>query len=210
LLGLAGLSAAHFTVDYPTWRGDSFADGASQWSFPCANVTELPADHPNRTAWPMGGSIRMDVTHEWAFTYVNLGLGTNVTSFNISLIEGFNQTGNGTFCVKEAGKANLAAALEKMGRTMESLEGQPASLQIIQLSTRGSSLYNCADITFNSSAQILGDDQCSNSTGVGGVALQNAGEQGGNQTESGEEQPQPTGAAARVGGSVAFAAVLGA
>jgi hypothetical protein len=31
----ATLAAAHFGIDYPEWRGDSFADGASQYIYPC-------------------------------------------------------------------------------------------------------------------------------------------------------------------------------
>jgi hypothetical protein len=75
-------------------------------------------------------------------TYVNLGIGTNVSSFNISLVNQFNQTGNGTFCLKETGKANLAAGLAKAGLNATSAEGLEATLQIIQISTTGAALYN--------------------------------------------------------------------
>ncbi len=99
-----------------------------------ANVDQTTSAE-NRTEWPLtGGSIALDVSHPWALTYVNLGLGNNVTSFNITLVPGFNQTGNGTFCWPEVG----TAALAELGVT----EGQNASLQIIQLSTRGNALYN--------------------------------------------------------------------
>jgi len=36
-------------------------------------------------------------------------------------------------------------------------------------------LYNCADITFTSTAKVLSGDSCKNATGVGGVELENEG-----------------------------------
>ncbi|KAF2472432.1 uncharacterized protein BDR25DRAFT_258783 [Lindgomyces ingoldianus] len=177
LLTLLGLVSAHFQIEYPYWRGDSFAAGRSQWTFPCAGVNET-TDIKNRTQWPTtGGSIRLHVSHPWALTYVNLGIGTNVSSFNISLVTQFNQTGNGTFCLKETGKAALAAGLAKSGLDAKSLDGKQASLQIIQIASTGASLFNCADITFNATAALLPDNECSNSTGVSGVGIVNAGSQ---------------------------------
>ncbi|KAF2117307.1 hypothetical protein BDV96DRAFT_490101, partial [Lophiotrema nucula] len=190
VLSFLGSATAHFALDYPYWRGDSFAEGRSQWDFPCANVTET-TDLSNRTQWPAtGGSILLHAHHPWALTYVNLGLGTNVSSFNISLVSSFNQTGNGTFCLKETGKAALEADLAKAGLNTSSLEGTQASLQVIQITSSGASLYNCADITFNSSAALLADSECTNSTGVGGVAIQNA-----DATTSVSPTPSSTGAA---------------
>ncbi|KAF2870241.1 hypothetical protein BDV95DRAFT_575348 [Massariosphaeria phaeospora] len=174
LASLLSLTSAHFKVLNPQWRGDSLTlPDASQWTFPCANVSETPAN--NRTLWPLtGGSVRINGTHEWALTYVNLGLGTNVSAFNISLVDGFNQTGAGIFCLKEAGKAALEEGFKTAGLSMEDVEGMQASVQIIQISHSGASLYNCADITFNATAALLSDDECANSTGVSGVAIQNA------------------------------------
>ncbi|MCJ1466567.1 hypothetical protein MMC07_005187 [Pseudocyphellaria aurata] len=161
-IGGLQLAAAHFAINYPYWRGDSFQDPASQWLRPCANVNQTESN-TNRTLWPLtGGSLLLNVHHLWAFTYVNLGLGgDNTTVFNISLVPGFNQTGNGTFCFPTV---TLPASL---GVT----EGTNASIQVIQIGELGSSLYNCADITFSSNAKILGTDTCQNSTGVGGVPL---------------------------------------
>ncbi|KAF2794156.1 hypothetical protein K505DRAFT_222551, partial [Melanomma pulvis-pyrius CBS 109.77] len=184
---------AHFHVVYPEWRASSLTtEGASQWWFPCANISET-TDVNNRTQWPVtGGSLSLTVSHPWALTYVNLGIGTNVSAFNISLVNGFNQTGNGTFCLKETGKAALEAGLQKANLSKEALEGMQGSLQIIQIASTGASLYNCADITFNATAALLPDDQCKNGTGVGGVAIQNVGATAANATPS----PSPTGAAA--------------
>lgn len=144
LLSLLSLTTAHFSVEYPEWRGDSFAEYASQYTFPCANISET-LDITNRTAWsPNGGSLRLHVSHPWALTYVNLGIGTNITSFNVSLVEGFNQTGNGTFCLKETGRAALQEAMRVQGVTDP--EGVPASLQIIQIAHSGASLYNVCSL----------------------------------------------------------------
>lgn len=76
---------------------------------------------------------------------MNLGLGTNVTNFNISLVDTLNQTGKGVFCLKEAGRANLEAGLKAAGYSGfqdERLNGLEASVQVIQLGHSGSALYN--------------------------------------------------------------------
>lgn len=175
LFALLHLTSAHFTIEYPYWRGSSFAEGTSQWIFPCANVSETT----NRTAWATtGGSLRLHVGHHWALTYVNLGFGNNVTSFNTSLLDHFNQTGNGTFCLKETGKAQLAAGLGVAGYDAKSVDGVNATLQVIQISTTGAALYNCADITFNATAALLADSECTNSTDVGGIGILNADQAG--------------------------------
>ncbi|OCK79974.1 hypothetical protein K432DRAFT_405085 [Lepidopterella palustris CBS 459.81] len=175
-LALLSLTSAHFSIEYPYWRGSSFAEGTSQWIFPCANVTET-ADPTNRTAWsPTSGSLRLHVGHHWALTYVNIGLGPNATNFNISLVDHFNQTGNGTFCLKETGKSKLVAGLKAAGLEGEAVEGVQATLQVVQISTTGGALYNCADITFNSTAALLADSECANSTDVGGITVVNANE----------------------------------
>jgi len=57
-----------------------------------------------------------------------------VTSFNVSLVTGFNQTGNGTFCIREAGRAALAK--------LNIPDGTNATIQVIQTGESGSALYN--------------------------------------------------------------------
>ncbi|CAA9966018.1 hypothetical protein PTMSG1_09377 [Pyrenophora teres f. maculata] len=216
LLALAALSAganAHFRLLEPIWRGSSFNAPASQYIYPCANVNET-TDVANRTQWPTtGGSLIINGSHAHAFTYVNLALGSNATNFNITLLDVFNQTGAGIFCSKEAGKSHLDEAFKAAGYTGtgdQRLEGVLATVQVVQLGTRGSALYNCADIVFNSSAPLLGDDTCKNGTGVGGVALESAGEatQNGNATA---ETTKPNAAAPMFAnglGSGVFAAVV--
>jgi len=169
---------------------------------------------------------------------VNLGLGTNVSEFsNISLVADFNQTGNGTFCLKETGRARLEAAIKKAGLDVGKFEGTQATLQVIQISHGGASLFNvsalplmfcvgsweyrltftsfflrqCADITFNSSAPLLEDNECTNTTGVGGVEVVNADDHDhhGNGTATQSGGPKPTGAAALISPAVGVSLVAG-
>ena len=95
--------------------------------------------HENRTEWPLdGGSVVFKGSHPWALTYVNLALGgDNTTTFNISLVEGFNQTGNGTFCFPKI----------VLPEDLEVSDGMNASIQVVQLSTTGSSLYNVSTMS---------------------------------------------------------------
>lgn len=95
--------------------------------------------HNNRTEWPLdGGSVVFKGSHPWALTYVNLALGgDNTTSFNISLVQVFNQTGNGTYCFP---KIVLPEGLAVS-------DGTNASIQVIQLGTTGSALYNVSNMS---------------------------------------------------------------
>jgi len=151
--------SAHFSITYPYWRGNSFP---TQWTYPCTStlcsslketflafvltggylgggVNQSVSD-TNRTAWPLdGGSLVFMPTHPNAQTFVNLGLGGNVTRLNITLVPTFNQTGNGTFCFK---KLTLPSGLDIQ-------EGTNASIQVIQLSENGGALYNVRRITRN-------------------------------------------------------------
>ncbi|KAJ4298894.1 hypothetical protein N0V90_004137 [Kalmusia sp. IMI 367209] len=210
LASLAALASAHFHVLYPEWRGDSLTEEyASQWIWPCANISETT--NGTRTKWPTsGGSIKINGSHEYAFTYVNLGLGRNVTNFNISLVDNFNQTGAGVLCLKDAVKAALEEGLKAGNITggLDGLDGEDASLQVIQIGHTGSSLYNCMDITFSKDAKPLDDDQCQNGTDVGGTPI------GASQAEESPSEPSSStqpGAASAVRpfvGSVVVAAVL--
>ncbi|RPB25889.1 hypothetical protein L211DRAFT_861186 [Terfezia boudieri ATCC MYA-4762] len=160
ILSGASLASAHFSVIYPWWRGDSFK---TQWTYPCGGVNQSISNN-NRTLWPLdGGAIVFHGSHPWAQTYVNMGLGNNVTSLKVPLVPPFNQTGKGTFCfphvhIPDEVKPNIT-------------EGGNATLQVIQLSTTGGALYNCMDITFSSKAKNPESNVCFNSTGVGAANL---------------------------------------
>lgn len=40
LLSFLSLAAAHFSIEYPYWRGSSFEGDASQWISPCTSHTK--------------------------------------------------------------------------------------------------------------------------------------------------------------------------
>lgn len=176
-------------------RGDSFAPGASQYIFPCrlrtsqrnwspltstgANVNQTAKT--NRTVWPLtGGSLSLDLHHPWTYLFINLGVGTNYPTFNISLGPLYNETGNGTLCLPQiALPTGLPIA-----------DGTNASIQVVTVGDRGSALYNvspsspqdceaklikrqCADITFSATATLLSNTTCSNSTNVTVEAVAN-------------------------------------
>ncbi|GAB1743689.1 hypothetical protein NU219Hw_g613t1 [Hortaea werneckii] len=154
---LAQLALAHFDITYPGTRGDSFLPPASQWLYPCAGINTTT----NRTMWPTtGGSLVLDLHHPFTYIWLNLGLGEEVASFNVSLTPNlpYNETGNGTLCLPRV------ALPEEANVT----EGAVGSLQVITVGDSGSALYNCADLMFTSNATLLtaGEGECVNSTGV--------------------------------------------
>lgn len=150
-LSLASIATAHFSIEYPEWRGDSFATGASQWLYPC-KLSSIILSHPvltstlganvnqtattNRTLWPLtGGSLTLDLHHPWTYVFVNLGLGTDYPTFNISLTtQLLNETGNGTLCLP---KMTLPASVTPTS-------GQNASIQVVTIGQTGSALYNAS------------------------------------------------------------------
>ncbi|KAK4166338.1 hypothetical protein QBC43DRAFT_298538 [Cladorrhinum sp. PSN259] len=159
LLATAQLATAHFGLEYPTWRDNTLSAGAnsnySQYTWPCAGV---PGNNGNRTDWPLtGGSIKLDLHHKWTYLFINLGIGENVSNFNVSLTNPFwNSTGNGTLCVP---KLTLPANLPIQDGTL-------ASIQVVTIGETGNALYNCADITFRQSATALAEGDCKTSEGI--------------------------------------------
>jgi hypothetical protein len=97
-----------------------------------ANVNQTSST--NRTIWPLtGGSLNLDLHHPWTHVFVNLGLGTDYPTFNISLTQQpLNEKGNGTLC--------LPHLLLPTG--VSSVDGQNASIQVVALGQTGSALYN--------------------------------------------------------------------
>ena len=63
-----------------------------------AGIIDTP--DTNRTLWPLdGGSLNVTLHDGAAIIFVNLGLGVNVTNFNISLLDmPLNETGAGNLC----------------------------------------------------------------------------------------------------------------
>ena len=102
--------------------------------FPGANVSQENSS-TNRTAWPLdGGSVVLSSSHESVITYVNLGLGDEVTGFNVSLLAAYNATGNGTICFPQIGGDVLSS--------LNLTDGQTASLQVVHIGDSGNALYN--------------------------------------------------------------------
>ncbi|KAL4730752.1 hypothetical protein ACLX1H_002790 [Fusarium chlamydosporum] len=181
LLGLATVQAvsAHFGLVFPTWRADTLSeeneDRYSQWTYPCAGVDY---NKKNVTDWPLkGGSLTLDLHHEWSYIFVNLGLGENSTNFNISLTPDFlNATNAGTLFIEE-----LALPSE-----VKVSDGDYASIQVVTVGDTGSALYNCADIRFKENAKGP-----SNKTGdVDYVKIK---QQDGNGTEEGASNSSSSG-----------------
>ena len=118
-------------------------------SHPGANV---PDGTGNRTDWPLsGGSLTLDLHHTWTYLFINLGLGENVTNFNISLTGGnlWNSTGSGTLCIPK-----LPVDLPDVQ------EGANATLQVVTVGDGGSALYNCADVRLVEEVEEFGGEEC--------------------------------------------------
>lgn len=122
------------------------------------------------TDWPTGGgSLKLELHHAWTYVFVNLGLGTNVTNFNVSLTPQFwNVTGKGTLCV------------DKLAVPVNVSDGALASLQVVTVGDSGNALYNCADIRFKNDAKTL-----SNCTTTPGIKVNFIKDQTGNGSTSG-------------------------
>jgi len=199
ILFLATAVSAHFRLTTPQWRGDSLAlatnnASISQWNYPCAGIGQ---ENANRTDFPInGGQVSWNSSHEYAITFVNIGLGSTVNTFNISLLKNYNGTGAGVQCFPTLGRDVLTK--------LNISDGTQASLQVITISGSGASLFNCADITFRTNVTSSGE--CKNGTGVGGYIIQP--QAAANGSASGSGSGSTTGAASR--GVVPIAALLAA
>ncbi|KAK1752648.1 hypothetical protein QBC47DRAFT_389023 [Echria macrotheca] len=194
LLATAQLATAHFALDYPDWRANTLTSGTnySQWIYPCGGV---PGNSGNRTDWPLsGGSLILELHHPWTYVFVNLGLGANVSNFNYTLTPNFwNATGNGTLCVPEI----------KLPAELKVDDGTQASVQVVTVGESGSALYNCADITFRSSAKALAGDQCkTNNVTLTEITQQSSSSSSPTSTSS-SQPPKSTSAASLAGVNVA-------
>lgn len=180
LLFAAG-AAAHFGLTYPEWRADTLtadeASGYDQRVYPCKapfhsllpnskppkshqsqrtntlpEGANVPADEGPTTDWPLtGGSVTLDLHHDWTYLFLNLGLGTNVTNFNITLSPPlWNSTGSGTLCVPRL-PLTLPDDVE---------DGSEASLQVVTVGADGSALYNCANLRLVGEAEEFGGEEC--------------------------------------------------
>ncbi|KAI1138070.1 hypothetical protein F5Y05DRAFT_50195 [Hypoxylon sp. FL0543] len=155
-------ASAHFQINYPAWRADTVEnDTYSQWTWPCGGV---PDHVGNRTDWAInGGAVQLTLHHPWSYLWINLGLGNEVTNFNLTMApELMNVTGRGKFC------------LDNLHVPMDVADGTNASIQVITAgggdSGEGSALYNCADVTLRTNAPVP-DGMCKNDTTMSVVML---------------------------------------
>jgi len=173
LVALATCSSAHFVINYPLDRGNSYN---TQFEFPCGGL----APNGNRSFWPTnGGAISIVPLHDSALTTINIAIGNtvqetfDVNRYNHVMKATFNQTGgNGTFCLT---KLNIPGSLKPLVKA-----GVNATIQIVQLVTSGAALYNCADITFSDTEANrfanpeVWNEICFNSSNMGANYITNA------------------------------------
>lgn len=149
LLAIASLTSAHFNLEFPPAR--DFNERTLD-QFPCGGFN-TPS---TRTPWPIsGGQIALKMGHTQSNVEVLIAVGNNPGSaFNTVIRPTFLQTGLGAFCMT--------------GLTLPSsinvTEGINATIQVITNGDPDGGLYNCADITFSSTAAAAGS--CTNATGV--------------------------------------------
>ncbi|KAI5851205.1 hypothetical protein DFP73DRAFT_454072, partial [Morchella snyderi] len=159
LLPLAAAAvSAHFSLTYPTSRGDS---DETQAESPCGGLN-TPSNE--RSLWSTtGGTLKFEAGHDEAETAVYLAIGNNPTAndFNITLSPVFMQIGLGAFCWN---------TLTVPDGTPGVADGANATIQVVQRGHTGGGLYNCADITFTTEPLMLTQD-CANGTGVSGEAI---------------------------------------
>ncbi|KAH6679711.1 hypothetical protein B0J14DRAFT_581420 [Halenospora varia] len=151
LAAFASMVSAHFNLNFPAARG---FNEDTLGTFPCGGQDTVSS---NRTAWPLsGGQIALKMGHINANVEVLLGLGNSPgSSFNYVLRQTFQETGLGAFCMTGF---SLPSGLNMT-------EGQNATIQVVTNGDPNGGLYNCADITFSSTAASAGS-ACSNNTGV--------------------------------------------
>lgn len=203
---LAPLAAAHFKLDFPPARG---FDEETLPTFPCGGQNTVSS---NRTQWPLtGGSIALTMGHIQTNIAVFIGIGNDVGSgFNTVVRQTFGEQGLGAFCM---------TGFDVTGLGLNITDGTNATIQVVTNGDPNGGLYNCADITFSSSAPPLASGVCTNGTGVKTVAATVSGLPNGttsastpNNSPSGTTPAPPAtstpNAAARLGSGVS-AVVLG-
>ncbi|CAF9912243.1 MAG: hypothetical protein HETSPECPRED_000886 [Heterodermia speciosa] len=120
--------------------------------FPCGGKS-TPSE--NRTQWSLtGGPIQLQMEHDEAQVQVLLGLGNDPgVNFNITLLPTIQEQGIGQFCLGDVVVPEGVAT-----------EGLNATIQVVTNGDPQGGLYNCADITFTSSAPT--GTECKNGTGI--------------------------------------------
>jgi hypothetical protein len=99
--------------------------------------------------------------HDESNIEVTIALGNDPGSaFNTIIKSPISQTGLGAFCMTGI----------SIPSTLNVTEGQNATIQVLTNGDPDGGLYNCADITFSSTATLPSSNVCKNNTGVTAVA----------------------------------------
>ncbi|KAK0507166.1 hypothetical protein JMJ35_010204 [Cladonia borealis] len=150
LILLTPTTYALFQLNYPPARG---YNTTTLPLFPCGGY-DTPT---NRTPFPLvGGPVQLYMEQDRAEVQVLLGLGSDVEGgFDVVVVGIFEEVGMGGFCV--------GGVVIPQDLGIE--EGMNGTIQVVSSGDGegGGGLYNCADITFSSTA-LLGP--CINGTGV--------------------------------------------
>ncbi|CZR51559.1 uncharacterized protein PAC_01436 [Phialocephala subalpina] len=152
LVAFASVATAHFNLDYPAARG---FDEDTLGNFPCGGQDTATS---NRTSWPLtGGSIALTMGHIDANVEVLIAIGSNPGSaFNTVIRPTFTEQGLGAFCMTGF---TLPSGLNVS-------DGTQATIQVVTNGDPDGGLFNCADITFSSTATNPDSSICKNATGV--------------------------------------------
>ncbi|KUJ23525.1 uncharacterized protein LY89DRAFT_713960 [Mollisia scopiformis] len=152
LVAFASLANAHFNLDYPAARG---FDEDVLGTFPCGGQDTVSS---NRTSWPLsGGSIALTMGHIDANVEVLIAVGSDPGSaFNTIIRPTFTEQGLGAFCMTGF----------TLPSSLNISDGTEATIQVVTNGDPDRGLYNCADITFSSTATNPDSSVCKNATGV--------------------------------------------
>jgi hypothetical protein len=131
-LCLASLATAHFSIEYPEWRGDSFATGASQYIYPC--MTSRQSFLLNITN-ALRCQCQPDSIHKSDYLALDRWISQPRSPPSLTP-QPLNETGNGTLC--------LPHILLPAGTSV--VDGQNASIQVVTFGQTGSALYNVSSL----------------------------------------------------------------
>ncbi|KAF1988924.1 hypothetical protein K402DRAFT_391626 [Aulographum hederae CBS 113979] len=179
-------ASAHTVITYPGWRGNTLHSSGQingmgqrwnettdnwdfpygqQWIYPCGGMPTST----NRTFWPTtGGALAWQPGwfsgHQFAYFYVNLGVGTEPDNMSHPMLPVFSVQGPAN--VNFSGELCLPQVPLPANLTFN--DGDNATIQIIEVAQHGASLYSCVDITFKDPGDALiqevGPDNCKNAS----------------------------------------------
>ncbi|KAJ7107670.1 hypothetical protein C8R43DRAFT_852310, partial [Mycena crocata] len=151
---LIALANAHFQLQFPTPRGPFVEDDEPKF----CDGYDTPAG--NRTVFPLtGGFFSLNSEHESWTAGVTITTKPNSTSFDdfSTIVPFFKLTGEGAFCIPlDLSKTNATGLSD----------GLNVTLQIV-FNGGDNTLFQCADLTLSSTANIASTVTCANGTSSG-------------------------------------------